>query len=66
MDESIATGNFTIRTGLDTELDAKKEQFLKARDELQALIGDDLKQFPQQINEATCHFVAEMGFLIGN
>ncbi|XP_055326091.1 mutS protein homolog 5-like [Sitodiplosis mosellana] len=64
LDESIATGNFTIRTGLDTDLDGKKALFLKARDELQALMGDDLKQFPSGIKEATCHFVAEMGFLI--
>lgn len=66
LDESIATGNFTIRTGLDTELDAKKEQFLKARDELQVLMIDDLVNFPSAIKEVTCHFVAEMGFLMGN
>lgn len=65
LDESIATENFTIRIGLDKELDAKKEQFLRARDELQVLMGDDLKNLPFGVKEVTCHFVAEMGFLIG-
>lgn len=65
LDESIATGNFTIRIGLDKELDTKKEKFLKAQDELQVLMGDHLKNLPFGVKEVTCHFVAEMGFLIG-
>lgn len=66
LDESISTGNFTMRIGLDPELDKKKEEFQKAQEEIEVLIKDDLKEWPSAIKEVTCHFVAEMGFLIGN
>ncbi|XP_031626619.1 mutS protein homolog 5-like [Contarinia nasturtii] len=64
LDESTATGKFTVRPGLDKELDAKKEQFQIARDELRVLIKDDVLHLPPEIREITCHFVAELGFLI--
>lgn len=66
LDLSMETGVFSVRAGLDVDLDEKKELFSKARDELQANIRDELLYFPSAITEVTCHFVAEMGFLIGN
>lgn len=66
LDESIENGIFCVRHGLDPELDAMKEEFLKAKDELQVIIKDDLRHLPPTIKEVTCHFVAELGFLIGN
>lgn len=65
LDESIVTGNFTVRRGLDTGLDAKKDEYLKGRDELQVLIRDDLQHFPSEVKEITCSFLPEMGFLMG-
>lgn len=65
LDLSIETGVFTVRSGLDASLDEKKEQFAKARDELQINIQEELHYLPSAIAEVTCHFVAEMGFLIG-
>lgn len=66
LDVSTSTGNFTMRPGLDAELDELKEHFQNAKDELYFLIKDELSDFPAGIKEITCHFVAELGFLIGN
>lgn len=65
LDESTQTGIFSIRPELDAELDKKKEQFHKVKDELQIKIRDELVHLPPTITELTCHYVAEMGFLIG-
>lgn len=66
LDESMSNGMFCVRHELDPDLDAMKEQFLKAKDELEIIIKDDLRHLPPAIKEVTCHFVAELGFLIGN
>lgn len=65
LDVSTTTGLFSIRPGLDPNLDAKKEQFHTTRDELQVKIKDEIKHLPPTFTELTCHYVAEMGFLIG-
>lgn len=65
LDESTQTGLFNIRPELDATLDEKKEQFHKIKDELQLKIRDELVHLPPTITELTCHYVAEMGFLIG-
>lgn len=65
LDSSMELGFFTVRTGLDENLDEKKELFSRATDELQANIRDEIRYLPSTILEVTCHFVAEMGFLFG-
>lgn len=65
LDESTQTGLFNIRPELDPGLDEKKEQFHKIKDELQLKIRDELVYLPSTITELICHYVAEMGFLIG-
>lgn len=66
LDESMRTGLFSIRSDLDTGLDAQKEQFHKIKDELQVKIRDELVYLPPTITELNCHYIAEIGFLIGN
>lgn len=65
LDESMATGEFCVRYELDPELDANKQQYLMAKDELKVVMADDLKHLPSSIREVTVHFVAELGFLVG-
>lgn len=65
LDESMRIGEFCVRYEIDPELDADKEQFLEAKDEVRVLIVDDIRHLPPTIKEFTVHLVAELGFLIG-
>lgn len=65
LEESLRAREFCVRYGIDPELDAEKEQFLEAKDEVRTLVVDDIRHLPPTIREFTVHLVAELGFLIG-
>lgn len=68
LDESMQTGTFTIRPGLDSNVDKKKEQFNKGKDDAQNIVHNELKALNLSAlhPEFNFYFIPEMGFFIGN
>lgn len=67
MDESVSSGKFCIRYGLDEELDAKKTQLRKQIEAMQAKLRAEFanENLPDIFNEVNLFHFHEMGFLIG-
>lgn len=66
LDESVNTGKFTVRFGLDEELDAKKTQLREFIEQMQQRLRAELAQedLPDIFREVKLFYVHEMGFLI--
>lgn len=67
LDESINKGTFTVRPDLDPDLDNKKEQFNNGNQAMTEIVQVEFRaiNLPLDLPEIKCHFVVEMGFLIG-
>lgn len=66
LDDSVSSGKFCIRFGLDDEIDEKKTHIRMAIEEVQAKLRDELagEDMPDVFNEVNLFHVHEMGFLI--
>lgn len=66
LDESMNSGKFCIRFGLDDEIDEKKSKLRMAIDKIQAKLREELTDadLPDVFNEVNLFHVHEMGFLI--
>lgn len=66
LDESVRSGKFCVRFGLDADLDAKKKQSREFIEEMQVTLRAELAHddLPEVFREVKLFYVYEMGFLI--
>lgn len=67
LDLSMESGLFNIRPGLDSNVDEKKQELDRVKDELLVKIQEEFMEInlAQLLPEFKCHCMPEMGFLIG-
>lgn len=66
LDESLKFGKFTVRNGLDSELDEKKDKFRAITDEMQEKVRVELENqhLPECFHNIKVMYLQEMGFLL--